>query len=151
MTGSTAMIGERGLGGALLVPFFRMTRNRLLPDGRLSSRGVLVIGFGLGIAAALYLVSFKVVGYFHQQNELGIILSTKIFQMAWIVLFSMLVFSSMVSAVSNVFLSRDHEIIFSAPVLPRELFFMRYVTLTFYTSWMMFAFSIPSIKGILGP
>jgi ABC-2 type transport system permease protein len=83
------------------------------------------------------------VTYFHSQNELGIILSLKIFQMAWITMFAMLVFSCMVSAVSTLFLSQDNEIIFAAPVANSEIFFMRYITTTIYTAWMMIVFSIP--------
>ncbi len=92
---------------------------------------------------ALYLVTLKVVGYFHRQSELGIILSLKIFQMAWITLFAMLIFSCMVSAVSALFLSRDNEILYAAPVAPAELYAMRYWTVTFYTAWMMVIFTLP--------
>ncbi len=91
----------------------------------------------------LYFVSLKVVGYFHRQNELGIILSLKIFQMSWIILFAMLIFSCMVTSVSTIFLSRDNEIVFASPVTPPEMYFMRYLTNTIYTSWMMVVFSLP--------
>ncbi|MDX1776817.1 MAG: hypothetical protein R3297_09565, partial [Desulfobulbales bacterium] len=67
----------------------------------------------------------------------------KIFQMAWITMFAMLVFSCMVSAVSTIFLSDDNEIIFAAPVANADIFFMRYITTSIYTSWMMVVFSLP--------
>jgi ABC-2 type transport system permease protein len=63
--------------------------------------------------------------------------------MAWITVFAMLVFSCMVSAVSTLFLSRDNEILFASPCAPADLYFMRYVTTSLYTSWMMIIFSIP--------
>ena len=75
-----------------------------------------ILLFGLSICLGSYLVSVQVIGYFHRQSELGIILSLKIFQMAWIIMFSMLVFSCMVSAVSSMFLSHDNEIVCAAPV-----------------------------------
>lgn len=127
----------------LLQPFFCTLRNRLFPGGRLSRRTVALAGAGLGLCTLLYWLSLRVLSYFHGQNELGIILSLKIFQMAWIIFFAMLVFSSMVSAVSTLYLSRDNEIIFAAPIPPRDLFFMRYTTTTLYTSWMMVLFSLP--------
>lgn len=127
----------------LLFPFLRTMRNRFFPAGTVPVKSLAVLLFGLMICLVLYLVSLKVVGYFHRQSELGVILSLKIFQMAWIVMFAMLVFSSMVSSVSTLFLSQDNEIIFSAPVSPAEIYFMRYVTTTFYTSWMMAVFSLP--------
>jgi len=127
----------------LLVPFLRTMRNRFFPAGTVPVKSLAVFLFGLLVCLVLYLVSVRVVGYFHRQSELGVILSLKIFQMAWIVMFAMLIFSSMVSAVSTLFLSQDNEIIFSAPVSPAEIYFMRYVTTTFYTSWMMVIFSLP--------
>ncbi|MBU0967695.1 MAG: hypothetical protein KKA54_15090 [Proteobacteria bacterium] len=127
----------------LLTPFLRTMRNRFFPAGTVPMKSLAVGLFGLLICLVLYLVSLKVVGYFHRQSELGVILSLKIFQMAWIVMFAMLIFSCMVSSVSTLFLSQDNEIIFAAPVTPGEIYFMRYLTTTFYTSWMMAVFSLP--------
>jgi ABC-2 type transport system permease protein len=118
-------------------------RNRFFPAGTVPVKSLAVILFGLLICLVLYLVSLRVVGYFHRQSELGFILSLKIFQMAWIIMFAMLIFSCMVSSVSTLFLSPDNEIIFSAPVSPAEIYFMRYVTTTFYTPWMTVIFSLP--------
>ncbi len=128
---------------ALLIPFWQGSRNRFFPAGAfpVKSLGLGLLGFL--ICAALYLISVRTITYFHAQNELGIILSLKLLQMAWLMLFSMLVFSCMVSAVSALYLSQDNEIIFAAPVAPADLYFMRYATTTIYTSWMMMAFSIP--------
>lgn len=129
--------------GALLLPFRLGTRNRFFPGGSLPLRSIGLLLTGLLICLALYLISVRTIGYFHAQNELGIILSLKLLQMAWLMLFAMLIFSCMVSAVSALYLSQDNEIVFAAPVAPTDLYFMRYVTTTFYTSWMMIAFSIP--------
>ncbi len=128
---------------ALLRPFWWSARNRFFPAGRIPARTLLVLGLGVLIDIALYLISARVVGYFHRQNELGVILSLKIFQMAWITLFAMLVFSCLVSAVSALFLSQDNEIVCAAPVAPAELYWMRYWTVTLYTAWMMIFFSVP--------
>ena len=127
----------------LLSPFLLSNRNRFFPAGRFPTRTTSLLLFAITLCLGCYFLTVKVVHYFHSQNELGIILSLKIFQMAWIVMFAMLVFSAMVSAVSTLFLSQDNEIILSAPVPPQELYFMRYLTTTVYTSWMMVIFSIP--------
>ena len=127
----------------LLQPFGLTLRNRLLAGGRLQARGVAVLLVGLTVALLLYGVAFKILRYFHSQSELGIILSLKIFQMAWLILFAMVVFSCMVSAVSTLFLSQDNEIVVAAPVPPGHLFAMRYVTTSIYTAWMMVFFSLP--------
>ena len=127
----------------LLLPFFCSARNRFFPRKKLPLRTVGVLVFSLAVCVALYIFGVRVVTYFHSQNELGIILSLKIFQMAWITIFAMLIFSCMVSAVSTLFLSQDNEIIFAAPVATPDIFFMRYLTTSIYTSWMMIVFSIP--------
>ncbi len=128
---------------ALLQPFCCSVRNRFWIRNQVPWRTIAIGIFSLLVCVAIYLVTYKVVGFFHEQNELGIILSLKIFQMAWITLFAMLVFSCMVSAVSALFLSSDNEIIFSAPVSPDKLYFMRFSTTFLYTSWMMVLFTIP--------
>ncbi len=65
------------------------------------------------------------------------------------IMFSMLLFSSMVSAVSSLYLSSDNEILYSAPIPERQLFGMRFLTSFLYTSWMMVIFSLP-IFGAYG-
>jgi ABC-2 type transport system permease protein len=134
-------------GRTLLQPFLFTTKNRFFPKNKVPFRTLGILIFSLTVCLVLYQIVVKVVTYFHSQNELGIILSLKIFQMAWITMFAMLVFSCMVSAVSTLFLSQDNEIIFAAPVTNSEIFFMRYVTTSIYTSWMMVVFSIPIFAG----
>ncbi len=134
---------------SLLQPLFLSFRNRLFPRGRLSSKTFLILCFGAALFFALYLVSLKAITYFHSQNELGIILSLKIFQMAWAIVFTMLIFSSMVSGVSALFLSNDNEIIFSSPAPPEKIYLMRYLSISLYTSWMMIIFSMP-VFGAFG-
>jgi ABC-2 type transport system permease protein len=127
----------------LLQPFLLSAKNKFFPRRKIPFRALGVLFFSLTVCLVLYMIVVKVVTYFHSQNELGIILSLKIFQMAWITMFAMLVFSCMVSAVSTLFLSQDNEIIFAAPVAESDIFFMRFLTTSAYTSWMMVVFSIP--------
>ena len=127
----------------LFLPWLCTGRNRLFPGGRPSSTGLLILALGGAVCPLLYLGTHKVLVYFHSQNELGVILSLKIFQMAWITVFAMLIFSSMVSAVATLYLSSDNEIILSAPVSPGEFYLLRYITTTVNTSWMILVFSLP--------
>jgi ABC-2 type transport system permease protein len=128
---------------SLFLPYLYSIKNRFLPNGHPSSRTLILVGFGAILFLALYLVSLKTINYFHSQNELGVILSLKIFEMAWVIVFTMLIFSSMVSGVSAIFLSRDNEIVFASPASLSELYLMRYLTTTLYTSWMIIIFSLP--------
>lgn len=133
----------------LFQPFLHSIRNRFFRGQHISLRTAAVLGFGVVLFIALYFVSLRVIGYFHSQSELGIILSLKIFQMAWMIMFAMLIFSCMVSAVSSLYLSSDNEILCTAPVREEQLFQMRFITSFLYTSWMMLIFSLP-IFGAYG-
>lgn len=134
---------------SLFFPLTCSLRNRFFPDGRISVRTGGIIFFGLALFLAIYLISLAVVGYFHRQNELGIILSLKIFQMAWLIMFAMLLFSTMVAGISALFLSRDNELLCCAPVSPMQLYTMRYISTIIYSSWMVLVFSLP-IFGAFG-
>lgn len=117
--------------------------NRFLGDQKSISRSCGILALGSTVCCILYLGSYKALSYFHAQDELGIILSLKIFQMVWIMLFAMLIFSAMVTAVSTLYLSEDNEILLAAPVPPDEVFQMRFITTTITTSWMVIIFSLP--------
>ncbi|WP_417912488.1 putative ABC transporter permease subunit [Candidatus Electronema sp. TJ] len=143
------MLSARQEPFLLFRPFVLGIRNRFFRDKRSSLRTAAVLGLGAALFIALHAVSLRVIGYFHSQSELGIILSLKIFQMAWTIMFAMLIFSSMVSAVSALYLSSDNEILCSAPVAEEELFRMRFATSLLYTSWMMVIYSLP-IFGAYG-
>ena len=134
---------QYGIRRTLLMPMVLSAKNRYFPSGSFPKKTIGVGIFCLVLCIILFNVTLRVVTYFHEQDELGIILSLKIFQMAWILIFAMLIFSCMVSAVSSVYLSQDNEIIFSAPISTPELYFMRYTSNTIYTSWMMIVFSLP--------
>ena len=127
----------------LYLPFLRSSRNRLLQNGRLRARTLPLALLGLAICVVLYLATWHAVTYFQEQNELGIILSMKIFQMAWIMIFAMLIFSAMIAGVSTLYLSNDNEIIISSPVAMDELYRMRLTTTFLNTSWMVLIFSLP--------
>ncbi|MEC9026798.1 MAG: hypothetical protein VYD20_03860 [Candidatus Neomarinimicrobiota bacterium] len=127
----------------LLWPMFLTAKNRFFPSGKISQKSIGIILFCIGLCYAIFNITLRVVTYFHMQDELGIILSLKVFQMAWILIFIMLIFSSMVSSISSIYLSEDNEIVFSAPISTVNLFFMRYISGTIYTSWMMIIFSLP--------
>ena len=134
---------QYGTRRTLLLPMLLSAKNSFFPSGSFPKKTMGLGIFCLVLCTILFNVTLKVITYFHEQDELGIILSLKIFQMAWILIFAMLIFSCMVSAVSSVYLSQDNEIVFSAPISTPELYFMRYTSNTIYTSWMMIIFSLP--------
>lgn len=131
------------MGPRLFTPWLQIAVNRFFPRKRADFRSVLIVLLGAAVCLTIYLGTYKVLNYFHGQNELGVILSLKIFQMIWILLFAMLIFSSMVTSISTLYLSRDNEILLAAPLPPREIYQMRFITTSINTSWMVLIFSLP--------
>ncbi len=127
----------------LLTPFFKGAKNRLTPPGVFPTKPIGLLIFCLAVCLALYFVTLKVLTFFHGQSEIGIILSLKIFALAWIIFFAMLVFSNTVAGMSNLYLAKDTEIILAAPVPLSDIFFMRSFNTMLQTSWMLLIFSLP--------
>ena len=95
----------------LFLPWLKTSGSRLFPKRKFGVNSALILSAGTALCAVIYLVSLKVLTYFHSQNELGVILSLKIFQMTWVMVFAMLIFSSMISAISTFYLAEDNEIL----------------------------------------
>ena len=127
----------------LFAPWLLTARNRFCPGGRPNRNSLVILVLACLVGIVIYLVTVRVIGYFHRQNELGLILSLKIFQMAWITIFAMLIFSAMVASIASLYLSSDNEILLSAPLPPAEIYLMRTVTTALNTSWMVMIFSLP--------
>ncbi|HBH30498.1 MAG TPA: hypothetical protein DDX81_01125 [Desulfofustis sp.] len=127
----------------LFYPYLRINRRKI-------NRHLIILGLiGLMVGAVLYVGTWRVLSYFHAQDELGIILSIKLFQMAWITIFAMLIFSTMVTGISTFYLSHDNECIIAAPISSSEIYTMRLITTSINTSWVVIVFSLP-IFGAFG-
>jgi ABC-2 type transport system permease protein len=63
--------------------------------------------------------------------------------MVLLIFFSMLIFSHVIAALSNLFLSRDLEFCHSTPVLPEEVFVSRAIYTIIDSSWMLIIFGLP--------
>ena len=127
----------------LFLPWLKTSASRLFPKRKFGVNSALILLAGTALCVVIYMVSLKVLTYFHSQNELGVILSLKIFQMTWVMVFAMLIFSSMISAISTFYLAEDNEILLSSPVNPAEIYLMRFVTTAIHNSWMILIFSFP--------
>lgn len=127
----------------LFTPWLYTAKNRFWADEKSILRTCTIVSLALMVCFLIYLGSVKVLHYFHSQDELGILLSLKIFQMMWILLFSMLIFSAMITAVSTIYLSEDNEILLASPRPHREIYRLRFFITTLSTSWMVVIFSLP--------
>lgn len=116
--------------------FFRHDRKGIVRD-------LILFFMGLLFWCGIFLVFYRVLLYFQGIEAIGDILASKLLSMVFLCLFSVLIFSNIVTALSTYFLSRDLEFIFSRPVSLSELFFSRFIDTLLNSSWMTLLFGLP--------
>ena len=78
----------------------------------------------------IFAVSFRVLNYFKSIEELGNILALKLLSMILITLFSLLIFSSILTSLSKLYLSRDLSLVHSMPISSYKIFISRLIEST---------------------
>ena len=129
----------------LISPRLLSARNAFSRSGRggtgirLAVFGLLGLIFWVGILA----VSLKVLGYFKSVEQLGALLSFKLLSMMFITLLSLLVFSSILTHLAKLFLSRDLSLVHALPVASRRIYLARWMESTFDSAWMVVVYTLP--------
>ena len=102
--------------------------------------------FGLG-GVAFWFGLFFGLGYvaelFYQVEVFGPLITRKLLELMLLALFSMLLFSNVVTALSSFYLSEDLELLLSLPISPETFFYTRLMDTLGQSSWMMGMFGVP--------
>ena len=106
-------------------------------------RTVLMGTLGLAFCAVLGILSCRVLIYFQSAEDIGDLLARHLLSMVLLTFFSLLIFSSIITALSNLYLSRDLELCHSLPVSLEGLFVSRMVNTFLDSSWMLIVFGVP--------
>jgi len=109
-------------------------------------RGVKLFLFGsIGICfwGGIFAVSLRVLIYFKEISELGNILANKLLSMILLTFFSLLIFSSILTSISKLYLSRDLPLVHSMPVSSFKIFIARWIESTIDSSWMVIVYTLP--------
>lgn len=127
----------------LLKPRIRSAGNR-----KLSESGGSVKFFVVGVAGALlwggiFAVSLRVLEYFRSIEEIGDIVAFKLLSMLLITAFALLIFSSILTALSKLYLSRDLFLVHALPVPSYKIFIARWIDSTAESSWMVILYVLP--------
>ena len=135
-------IGEIGL---LLRPRLWPVLNRGLSR---STRGgaarLLVLGsVGAAFWWGLFWISWRVLRYFQGIEDIGDLLAYKLLSMILIVSFALLLFSSILTSLSKLYLSRDLFLVHAMPVAGHRIFAARWLDSTADSSWMVIVFTLP--------
>lgn len=128
----------------LIRPRLRAVRNRMTRSGVSGrKRAWVMLGLGCGFCAAMFTVSCRVLYYFQSVEVIGDLLAHQLLSMVLLTFFSLLIFSSMITALSNLYLSEDLELCHSLPVSMETLFVSRSVYTLVDSSWMVLIFGAP--------
>lgn len=130
----------------LLKPRFWSLKGRRLSKNNNKGWLIKLLFFGtIGILfwGGVFAVSLRVLGYFKSIAELGDILAYKLLSMVLLTFFSLLIFSSIITSLSKLYLSRDLSLVHSMPVSSYKIFIARWIESTVDSSWMVIVYTIP--------
>ena len=92
---------------------------------------------------AIFVASLRVLTYFKGIEEVGDTLGYKLMSMILIVSFALLIFSSILTALSKLYLSRDLQLVHALPVSGYKIFVARWIDSTVESAWMVVIFTLP--------
>ena len=129
----------------LLKPRFMSFKNRSISkNGKGRKLRFFLLGtMGLLFWGGSFLIFYRVLAYFQRFEEFGDILTYKLLSMALITLFSLLLFSGILTSLSKLYLSKDLPLVHSMPVLREKIFLARWMEGTVDSSWMVLVYSLP--------
>ena len=128
----------------LISPRFIGFKNSLKKSQSNSRLKILTLtGTGILFWLVLFFFTFRVLTYFSSQEMIGDILARHLLAMVFLTFFSMLIFSHIITALSNLYLSQDLELCYSSPVSLTELFLSRSLYTVIDSSWMLLVFGLP--------
>lgn len=129
----------------LLAPKWTTQRRRLSQGASVARTALLVL-----VAAVFWLVLFalmyRMLRYF-QESGVGDVLALKLLSLLLLAFLSILLLSNIITALSSFFLSRDLELIASAPVDAVRVYGARLIETLIQASWMMVIVLAPVITA----
>jgi len=102
---------------------------------------------GMAFWLLLFVLSSRVLRYFQSVDVIGDLLAHHLLAMILLTFFSLLVFSNIVTALSNLYLSADLELCHSSPVSVEAVFLSRSFHTFMDSSWMIMVFGVPILMS----
>jgi len=129
----------------LLKPRIWPLKNRGLSkaNGNSGASFLLLGAFGLLFWCGIFAVSWRVLIYFKGIEDIGDILGYKLLSMMLVVSFALLLFSSILTSLSKLYLSSDLLLVHSMPVSSYKIFIARWIDSTIDSAWMVIIYTLP--------
>ncbi|MBW1774768.1 MAG: hypothetical protein JRJ82_18050 [Deltaproteobacteria bacterium] len=134
MNGLCRLLSPRILG-------FRNSLKR--PGTQMRKRALIMAALGIAFWGMMFLLATRVLIYFQSTEVIGDILAHHLLAMVLLTFFSLLIFSNIITALSNLYLSADLELCHSSPTHLDEVFLSRCVYTGIDSSWMVIVFGLP--------
>lgn len=132
----------------LLSPRAVGVRNSLSrAGGRSWKKPVLVLLIGGSFWGLLLVFSYRVLAYFQAVEVIGDLLARYLLGMVLLTFFALLIFSNVITALSNLYLSSDLELCHASPASAVEVFLSRSLYTILDSSWMVMLFSLPVVMA----
>ena len=104
---------------------------------------LILVLVGLVFWGGIFTVSLRVLTYFKSIEELGAVIAYKLLSMMLITLLSLLIFSSILTSLSKLFLSKDLNLVHALPVETHRVFLARWTESTVDSAWMVVVYTLP--------
>jgi ABC-2 type transport system permease protein len=91
----------------------------------------------------IFTISLRVLTYFKNIELLGDLLAFKLLAMLLMTLFSLLLFSNILAALTKLYLSRDLQLVHALPLPPHLIYTARWVEGTIDSAWMVVLYTLP--------
>jgi ABC-2 type transport system permease protein len=102
-----------------------------------------MVSAGLAFWGLIFILSARMLPYFQSVEVIGDLLAHHLLAMILLTFFTLLIFSHIISALSNLYLSADLELCHSSPSSMDALFLSRVFHTIIDSSWMVFVFGLP--------
>jgi ABC-2 type transport system permease protein len=128
----------------LLMPRIWPLKKRGRKNANSGALKVFILGtIGALFWGGIFAISWRVLYYFKGIEEIGEILGFKLLSMILIISFALLLFSSILTSLSKLYLSRDLFLVHSMPVASHKIFLSRWIDSIVDSSWMVIIFTLP--------
>ncbi len=123
----------------VLEPKWRTALERIREERSRGGSGKLftLVVVGLGFWVGVYGVLYKILKYFRGVEELGPLLAGKLLGVVLLSFFAILVLSNVITALSSFFLSKDLDLLISAPVDWLRIYLAKLSETLIHSSWMV--------------
>lgn len=139
------MISARRSVQNLLLPRLQGVRNTFHRRKGERYRAFFVGGLAAFCWGLIFSGTWRVLRYLEDAPQVGDLVAKNILSILVLTLLSLLAYSSIISALSTFFLSKDLELLFPAPVPIVSIFRAKYLETLAASSWMVFVFMTPVV------